>query len=78
MKATLRRLFGIRAVTPPPSEPVTFRTVAPAPRDPAIEEEIKQAQTELVVDLMKAERTSWAIRQELAGNVVSIVSGSAS
>lgn len=55
--------------------PVTFRTVRPASRDPAMEDQIRSAHAALVGEIMKAERRSWEIRQELAGNVISIVSG---
>lgn len=69
MKALLRKLLGVR-----PSA-VTFNDVAPAPRDPEIEKKIKEAQTELVQAKMRSERTSWEIRQELAGSALAIVSG---
>lgn len=69
MMAHLKRLFGIKPST------VTFKDVEPAPRDPDIERRIKEAQAELVQEHLKIGRTSWAIRQELAGNALSIVAG---
>ena len=68
MMAAIRRLLGIR-----PS--ATFREVAAAPRDPEQERQIKAAQAELADGLLRVGRTSWAIRQELAGNALSIVRG---
>ncbi|MGE3305032.1 MAG: hypothetical protein AB7I52_03595 [Rhizobiaceae bacterium] len=67
MKAILRRLLGVK-----PSAPLD---VPPAPRDPIIENRIKEAQAALAGELLKVGRTSWEIRQELAGNALSIVSG---
>jgi hypothetical protein len=71
MNRVIKRLLGIKG------KPLTYRDVAPAPRDEEKEQQIKKAQAELVGDLLKVGRTSWQIRQELAGNVINIVSGEA-
>lgn len=56
-------------------KPVTHTDVLPADRDDEKEKEIKAAQNDLVHAVINAERRSWEIRQALAGNVLSIVSG---
>lgn len=70
MMAALRKLFSFDR-----PEPVTHETVKPAPRDQARERQIRAAHADLVQELMCMERKSWEIRQELAGNVIDIVSG---
>lgn len=67
--AFLRRLIR------PEVTPVTRRDVEPAQRDAAKELEIKAALSDLVQATVTVERRSWQIRRELAGNVLSIVSG---
>ncbi|RWX72616.1 hypothetical protein [Mesorhizobium sp. M2A.F.Ca.ET.039.01.1.1] len=70
MMSSLKRLLWLNRV-----EPVTHNDVPPAPREPDKEREIKAAQAALAHQLLSVGRTSWEIRQELAGNVLSIVSG---
>lgn len=70
MMARLLKLFA-----PAKPRPITHETVAPAPGDPEREREIKAAQLGLVQELMRMERKSWEVREELAGNVIDIVSG---
>jgi hypothetical protein len=65
----IKKLLGIN------DKPLTYRDVAPAPRDEEKERQIKNAQAELVDDMLKVGRTSWQIRQELVGNVINIISG---
>ena len=69
MMSFLRSMLGAHV------EPVTHSSVTPADRDDEKEKEIKAAQTDLVHAIISVERRSWEIRQELAGNVLSIVSG---
>lgn len=69
MMTAIRRLFAGRPA------PVTFKDVPPAPRDPEQERRIKEAHSDLVMEIMTVERRSWEIRQELAGNVLNIVAG---
>jgi hypothetical protein len=71
MNRVIKRLLGVQ------DRSLTFKDVAPAPRDQDKERQIKAAQGALAKDLLKVGRTSWEIRQELAGNVISIVSGDA-
>ncbi|WP_018900439.1 hypothetical protein [Rhizobium sp. 2MFCol3.1] len=56
-------------------EPVTSDSVAPAERNHAKERQLHEAVTDMVQAKFNVERRSWEIRQELAGNVLSIVSG---
>jgi hypothetical protein len=65
----LRQLFGGHV------EPITHLTVAAADRDESIEAEIKHHRARTAEVVIAAERSSWQIRQQLAGNVLSIVSG---
>lgn len=65
----LRRFFGGQV------KPVTHLSVAPADRDQEIEAEIKKHRAKTAEAVVAAERSSWQIRQSLAGNVLSIVSG---
>lgn len=69
MMAFLRKILGANV------EPVTHENVAPAPRDHEKEREIKVAQNNLARAIVRVERRSVQIREELAGNVLSIVSG---
>lgn len=69
MMAALRRLLRVSP------RPITHTMVQPQKQHPTKEAEIRDAQASLVKDVMRAERRSWEIRQELAGNVLSIVSG---
>ena len=55
--------------------PITHQDVDPAPGDPEREHQIRAARGEAVGAVMKLERRSWEIRQELAGAALNIVSG---
>lgn len=68
MMAAIRRLLGLKPAA-------TFLEVAPAARDPVIEERIREAKTALVKDAMASERRGWRIRQDLAADVLEIISG---
>lgn len=69
MIAFLRRLLDVSVA------PITSNTVDPAEPNYAKERVIKEAVTDLVQAKFAVERRSWEIRQELAGNVLNIVSG---
>ncbi|MCJ8053917.1 hypothetical protein GB928_018835 [Shinella curvata] len=69
MKRLLSRFFGGE------TRPVTHLTVAPAARDANAEAIIKHHRTRAAEVTMVANRTSWAIRRQLAENVLSIISG---
>ncbi len=69
MMAFIRRMLGER------STPITYRDVAPAPRDEDMERQIKTAQDHLVQDILRVERRSCEIRQELASGVINIRAG---
>jgi hypothetical protein len=56
-------------------QPVTSRDVAPSERNEEKEAEIKIAVEDLVHAKFAVERRSWEIRQQLAGNVLRLVSG---
>lgn len=68
MMAAIRRLLGLK-----PAQ--TFWESEPAPRDPIIEARIKEAQTELVKDVMQVERQRSRVRQDLAAGVIEILQG---
>ena len=55
--------------------PVTSQDVEPSERNHAKEAEIKVVVSDLVHAKFAVERRSWEIRQELAGNVLNLVSG---
>lgn len=59
----------------PAPEPVTFKTVQPAPRPAAKEAEIKKEHAKFAGELVGMERKAYEIRRELAGRALSIVSG---
>jgi len=65
----MKRLFDTKI------EPVTSDSVEPAAGNHVKESQIRAAVTDLVQAKFGVERRSWEIRQELAGNVLSIVSG---
>lgn len=67
--AFLRRMLSSRI------DPVTHLSVSPAARDITKENQIKAVLSDLAQATVTVERRSWQIRQELAGNVLSIVSG---
>jgi hypothetical protein len=69
MMAFLNRVLGANV------EPVTHLNTAPAERDPDKERQVKAALSDLSQAKAAIERRSWEIRQEIAGNVLRIVSG---
>lgn len=69
MMAFLRSIFNSHV------EPITHETVPPARRDPDMEAQIDAAKTSSYLAMKRVERRSWEIRQELAGNVLKLVSG---
>lgn len=70
MYAALKRLLWLNRI-----EAVTAEDVEPALVDKEQEQEIKTAQVRLIQEVMALERKSWEVREELANNVIHIVSG---
>jgi len=67
--AFLKRLFDTKV------DPVTSSDVLPAERNQDKESQIKELVSDLVQAKFAVERRSWEVRQELAGNVLRLVSG---
>ena len=69
MMAFLKRAFSSRV------DPVTHLDVDPAPGNPEKEREIISVLGQMAHTVINSERKAWEIREELAGNVLKIVSG---
>lgn len=69
MMRLIRRAFFAR------TEPIHHLNVPPADRDEEKEAEIDAVKTSAFLAIKRAERRSWEIRQELAGNVLKLVAG---
>ncbi|MER8959286.1 MULTISPECIES: hypothetical protein [unclassified Mesorhizobium] len=67
---SLRKLFWLDRVGP-----VTHNEVPSAERPAEKEREVKAATSKLIVSAIDLRRKSWEVRRDLAGRVLSIVSG---
>lgn len=70
MMSHLKRLLGLDKK----EEPVTIKDVEPAEVvDTALERETRKATTQLRREVLKIERRSWEVRQELASSALALV-----
>lgn len=69
MMSHIKRILGITHKV----RPVTIHDVSAAEQDPELERRSKAATARLVQEMMKLERRSWEIRQELASGTLRLV-----